>query len=82
MRKIANWLLKRILVKKPLLAQPAVMCSFTHKELSIISEALTHLHHAKVEYLDWKKDEYSQRVLPVQIKEVVEMIWKVDKLEK
>ena len=78
---LINWVTNK-LNKKPLLATPVVMCSFTHKELGIISEALTHLHHAKVEYLDWKKDEYSQRVLPIQIKEVVEIIWKVDKLEK
>jgi len=57
-----------------------VMCSFSQKELEILSEALTYLHHSKVEYLSWKKDEYSQRGLPGQIKEVVEMLLKVDKL--
>lgn len=55
---------------------------FSKSELDTIQEALHHLHAAKVGYLEWKKDEYSQKILPLQIEETLQAIYKIYELQK
>lgn len=58
----------------------AVMCSFSKKELSLIAQSLMHLHNSNVGYLDWKKDEFSQREIPKEMERIMQVYHKVHKL--
>ncbi len=60
--------------------KPVVNCCFTPDELEIICEALNHLHSTNGEYLQWKKDDYSQKQIPIHMRSILELYWKMHKL--
>lgn len=60
----------------------AVMCSFSKKELDLVCYALTHLNNTNAEYLTWKKDEFSQKEIPKEMGQIVELLHKVHDYRK
>ena len=55
---------------------------FTQEELKIVCEALTHLHATNVRYLYEKKDEYSQKQIPINIINILNVYEKAHKMRK
>lgn len=57
-----------------------VNCELTRDEILIICQALVHLHSSNGEYLQWKKDEFSQEQIPILMKKIVDINDKMHKL--
>lgn len=57
-----------------------INCILTKDDLDLISESLMHLYSSNGDYLNWKKDSFSQQEIPKKMNKLKDLYDKIHKL--